>query len=169
MKARTSIALISLIIGACLPLALHRVRAEDNGASPSTPQAAYPSDRQTITYRASTASVDTKVAAGASGYLTVVPEFKVNGRQNITINARFSTAAATVGVRVVCYWKPVAGTYYNTTCSPEIIITANDIKDQNGRYMANAEPFDTYGAYFCKVLITTAPSAGTVEVWGGSY
>jgi hypothetical protein len=129
----------------------------------------YKFDRQTVVFRDDIAVVDTAATTLSDVNLALTPRFDVEGRVNVPVSARFSTAAATVKVRWVAGWYD-GTTFYMTNMSPEITFTAPAAGLQrNSLYTPASYVFDSYGGRVGYLVVTDAPSAGTVDFWVGSY
>lgn len=152
-------------------------KAEGASGNPGGPPAngiqygqGYLYDRQTAAFRSALAGADTLTSVG----ILATTEFILNGRQTLTVSGRFSNASATAGVRVVWVWNPkaVGGASANTITgiSNEITLTATAATtDSTGAFFAPTVAFDGGGAAYARIICTTAPSAGTFNIWGGSF
>ena len=132
----------------------------------------YP-DLQTGAFRTAIAVADTRTTAG----ILATTEFVLDGRQGVLVGARFSASAATVSVRVVYVNKTsVKGSATDTAINKiknygEIrTLTAGTTQYEGSYYVPNAgdEFFDGTGAIAVRLIVTTAPSSGTVTFWVGS-
>jgi hypothetical protein len=130
-------------------------------------------DAQTAAFRSAIAVADTRTTAG----ILATTEFVLNGRQGILLNARFSASGATASVRVVYVHKTtVPGSSTDTTInkikgySDVRTLTAGTSQYEGAYYTPDAgdEFFDGMGAIAIRVIVTTAPSSGTVTFWVGS-
>lgn len=126
----------------------------------------YKFDRQLAAFRSSISAVDSTGSVSAAANTT---EFGALGRINIPVSARFSTASATVTVRLYGYWKNLAGTNTFLGCSDPITLTASSVQDAGSLYAAPTYVFDSFGANYVRLVVVTAPSSGTVNFWVGSY
>ena len=160
----------AFLLGALLTVlvsqGLSSVRAENDGDALGTQPAAWKFDKQIAAFRSTISAVDsTGSTSAASG-----TAFKVNGRKNLPLSARFTTAAEDCKVFLYYYWSPDRGTTnYFLGCSNEITLTAGAVQDANGHYVAPTYVFSGNGAYSVRVVVSEAPSSGTVSFWLGSF
>lgn len=154
------------VAGALVAWTMRTAHAENGGDTLGAVPASYKADRQVAIFRGGTplTAIDTKTEAGA----LATTEFVVNLRQNLSVSLRFSNAAATASIRVVRIYK-VGATSYVNGISEAVVCTASDWVDTAGRYTAPDVVFDTMGCTHARVIVTTAPSAGNVTIWAGSY
>lgn len=148
-------------------LLLRPVQAENGGDSLGAAIQTWKFDRQVEAFREGVATVD---STGAASVLSSGTEFVIGGRKNLPLSGRFTTAAATVKVRLYYYWSPDSGTTnYFLGCSDEITLTASGVQDGDGLYAAPTWVFSGMGAWSCYLVVTEAPSSGTVDFWLGSF
>ena len=144
---------------------LHQTRADqDDGnllVSRQAVQLAYPIDTQTAAFRSTIASADsTGFGSATTSGLTLYP---VGRRQTISLNARFSAASESCVVTLAF----VNGSTIKDMQQPTLTATA--IEDADAAYMSETSFVDTHGATAFYITVTTAPTAGTVDLWVGSY
>ena len=171
--------LIAIALLAALLAAVPGRAADGEGLSPSSAQVeGYYPDKQTAAYRTACDGSDS-IANVVSLTDTITP-FSIAGaarkgaRQNLSLSCRFSNSAATATVWVAYY-------HYNGSSytllgvdqpfaagSPADIAATVARESTGGAYMAHTYTFDSYGATHAVVAIT-AVSAGTVDLWLGSY
>lgn len=133
-------------------------------------------DNQRALFRSAIAVADTRTTAG----ILATQEFILKGRQCLLISPRFSASGATATIRVYYVNKFDAnnnptdvGSPTNTTYnkikgySDFYSITAPTSTDE-GTYNAGDIAVDGAGAMAIRVLVTTAPSSGTLTLWVGS-
>lgn len=132
----------------------------------------YAYDSQTAAYRTGLSGADTLTTAG----ILAVTEFKLYGKQTITVSARFSNTGANCKIRVAHINKTdPEGSATDTTIntikgySTEFTITAGSTTYEGSYFPAPDQFFDGEGSTSIRVLITGATSAGTVDLWVGSY
>ena len=102
----------------------------------------------------------------------VCPRFKVSGRPNISISARFSQSGQSVAVRYVAMYQAnssAAPTILGISPITTITLEFNPPTDQQGRFIAPNVIQDSYGASDATLLIVSPPAAGTVTLGMGSY
>jgi len=183
-KTSSSVSLILTLLCACMLCgswpARQKAAAADGEGAFTVKQGhfeSYPLDRQAAAYR--TGCDGTDVVTGL-GTISSVATYSLAGptregaRQSLALSCRFSTAGANATVWVAYY-------YYNGTSykllhvdqpfsggSVTTIAATAAVDDSASRYIANTYVFDSYGATHALVLIT-AVSAGTVDLWVGSY
>lgn len=130
-------------------------------------------DAQTAAYRTAIAVVDTQTTAG----VLAVDEFVLRGRQILIVSPRFSVSGANCKIRVVYVHK--TDTSYGASAtsttinkikgySDERTVTAGTGQFEGAYYAAPDEYYDGEGAIAVRVLVTQAPSSGTVTFWVGS-
>lgn len=137
----------------------------------------YGTDQQTL------AAPNIRSISGTDLLTTAVvlalPEFKVFGRQTLILTGRFSNSAATVGVQIAYVYKSgdqagsstaTAGAVINTIkeWSMPVTLTAGTTLKEGTYYDSPPVYLDSNAAVTCRVVCTTAPSAGTVVVVLGS-
>lgn len=132
----------------------------------------YEPDRQTAAFRSSLAVVDTLTTAG----VLATTEFKVYGKTNIPIGARFSASGQTCQVEIAYIHKSdVTATATDTSAntikgwSSVITLTGTSSQKEGSYYEAPDYVFDGDGAVTARVLLISAPASGTVTLWAGSY
>lgn len=132
---------------------------------------AYQPDGQTAAFRTGLTGIDT---ATVTAYLATT-EFVLGNssasRQNVSIGGRFSSGVAgtTVGVSVLYVWKNASNTNVAYALGPEITLTARATVDASSKSMSSTFLTDGFGATALRIVVTTAPSAGNVDLWVGSY
>ncbi len=157
LLAGGAVALLALLV-----VVGRAVEAAD-GESPSSQAVPlkYDLDGQTAAFRSSIASADsTGFGAATTSGLTA---FGLGGRQTMAVNGRFSTASETCTVTVA---------FLNGTTIKDMqqfTLTATAIQDADGSYMSKTTFVDSHGATGAYLTVTTAPTAGTVDLWVGSY
>lgn len=134
-----------------------------------------PKDIQTAAFRTGLSGADTLTT---SGILTTT-EFVLKGRQILIVAPRFSASGANCKIRVAYVYKSNlaiganstdTGTNFIKGLSDERTITAGTVQYEGAYYppVAGNEYFDGEGAIAVRVLVTQAPSSGTVAFWVGS-
>lgn len=130
----------------------------------------YKADRQTALFRDDVAVVDTAATTVSGTNLNLTPQFGVNGRKNVTVSARFTDAAATVSVTYVACYEDDTGAVTPLGYLGPITLTAPASGFRvNTLYTAQTYVFDSLGGNTGFLLVSTAPSAGTVDFWVGSH
>lgn len=130
----------------------------------------YKFDRQTVLFRDDVAVVDTAATTTSTANLDLTPQFGANGRKNVTVSARFTVASATVSVMYVACYEDSAGVIIPLGYLGPVTLTAPASGKQiNTLYTAETYVFDTLGGNTGYLLVSTAPSSGTVDFWVGSY
>lgn len=176
---RAFLGLVLLLGGVVLALfiAMSRVaHAENGGYTPQT-LIADPLDRQTAAYRTGIAAVDTTNIHTAKATLAAQSSpsagaFGLNQRQNVAVSGRASNASATIGIRILYCYRPAnkaAADEIILGISPEVTLTASATLKDATRYFADTAYFAGSGANIIYVLCTTAPSAGTFDLYVGSF
>ena len=124
----------------------------------------YALDKQTGVFRAGQTVADSTTIATLTSTTTGL--FSTRGRPNINVSARFVTASATVGVRLLRLTNEgkVLG------ISAEVTLTATSYRDlTTSYYLAPDYIFDSGGAPQVRVVVSTACSSSTVDFWVGSF
>lgn len=148
----------------------------------TSPGDAYPSARtsvadekdiQTAAFRSALAGADTLTTTA----ILATTEFRLVGRPIVRVSIRFSNSGANCKIRLAYIYKTaLAGTFTDaainliTGYSDERTVTAGTIQYEASYYptVAGDEYFDGAGAVAVRVIVTQAPSAGTVTMWVGS-
>lgn len=180
--------LLALVWGCALRPAPVRA-ADGEGLTPAGAQVqAYPPDKQVAAYRLACDGSDVVSNVGAisavgSGMgvapFSVAGAAQKGGRQTLSLSLRFTNASATATVWVAYYYRDATGYYrllgLDQNFAGGAVATigataATDTTATNGstRYLANTAVWDAYGATHAQVFVT-AVSAGTVDLWVGSY
>jgi hypothetical protein len=130
----------------------------------------YKPDRQTLVFRNDVAVVDTAATTMSTTNLDLTPQFGVNGRKNVSVSARFSVAAATVSVVYVACWEDSTGTIVPLGYLGPVTLTAPASGFRlDTLYTPQSYVFDSLGGNTGYLIVSTAPSSGTVDFWVGSY
>lgn len=139
--------------------------ASGQSSTPSTPpnQQGYRLDQQTAAFRSGLNAAD---STNLSTCLATT-EFVLLGSRNIPVSARFSAASQTCKVRILYVYKPSANNILGI--SEEITLTGTALTDAGGLYTAPTTVFDGMGASHARILLTSAPASGTVDLWAGSF
>lgn len=154
-KITGALVLVLVVVGIALA-------ASGEGPGPTSVPNHYALDNQTSAWRTNLANADSTTVATLTS--TTTGMFYVLGRKTVTIGGRFSTASATVGISLLLLSSD--GTVKGVTSAQTL--TAGSLTDSNARYVAPDKYFDTSGAKFAYVVVTTATSAGVVDLWAGS-
>lgn len=133
---------------------------------------AYPVDRQNGAYRTGLTAVDdTDLATIAAA--TTIDSFVIGGRQTLSVTPRIGTSGATVTLTIVYMFT--GNDRAGNDVTDEIVaiktsaaFTGGSFNDDE-HFLGATQLFDTYGATHCKIIVSTAPSAGTVDIHAGSY
>jgi hypothetical protein len=153
--------------------------AEDGARADITQGAAisYRSDKQTSFFRTAIAVVDTAATTLSDVNLSTCGEFDLGepgkpgaARQTINVTPHFSAAAATVSVTVYTGWKNSDGTYADQIKKQgPVTFTAPASGSQRAtRYVGTTQFFDSTGSNVAWIVVSTAPSSGTVSFAVGS-
>ena len=178
--------LLAALLGACLSPRSPRDRYEEgllkearaaSGDPGGPPQGGvqygqgYLWDRQTASFRTNLQTADTLTSAAT----LATPAFVLNGRQNLTVSARFTDPSVTCQVAVVWIWNRAAigGVSSNVITGVSSTLTctgaaSSGFRDADGNYMAPTLNFDGNGASHARVVLVTAPATGLVNLWAGS-
>ncbi len=170
------LALLFLVGAKCWPPA---VMAENGGSALIGQGVAtsYRSDRQTTAFRTGISAVDTASVTLSDANLTTCTEFECGltgvlgaARKTISVTPYFSTASATVSITCYTAWKadPATATYTGVKRQGPIVFTAASSAVRSSRYLGETYFFDSTGANVAFFVVSTAPSAGTVDLWCGS-
>lgn len=184
LGGRLNVSKGELLLLAAFFLALFRAwppeaQAEDGGAATIGQGVAthYRSDRQTAAFRTSISVVDTAATTLSDANLTSCGEFdlgevgvKGSARKTIMVTPYFSTASATVSVTVYTAWKadPATATYTGVKRQGPYTFTAASSAVRSSRYLAETIFVDSTAANVAFFVVSTAPSAGTVDLYCGS-
>jgi hypothetical protein len=148
----------------------------DSNAFPQTRvTSADDKDIQTVGFRTALAGTDTLTTAG----ILATTEFRLLGKTIVKVGVRFSNSAATCKVRLAYVYKTDLKASASSTntginkiigLSDERLITAGTVQYEAAYYptVNGDEYFDGGGAIAIRVIVTQAPSAGTVDLWVGS-
>lgn len=131
-------------------------------------------DEQTAAFRSTISVVDTKTTAG----VLATTEFVLRGRQTLIVSPRFSSAGANCKIRIA-YVHKTDDSYGSSSTdtsinkikgwSDERTVTGDSTNQFEGSYYpAPDEYFSGEGAVAVRLIVTSAPSAGTCTFWMGS-
>lgn len=172
--------------GSYLPLALLlllvglKIATAEDGAAAAVAQSvanAYKTDRQTAAFRSGVAVLDTAATTLSDANLALLGEFDTGtagslgaARKTVTVTPYFSTAAATVSITVYSAWKadPAVATYTGVKRQGPFTFTAPSAAVRDSRYIAETVFVDSTAANVMFFVVSTAPSAGTVDLYCGS-
>lgn len=154
--------------------------ADGEGLTPDSRASvdSYLPDRQAAVWRAACDGSDS-IANVASLTDTITP-FSIAGaarrgaRQNLSLSCRFSDSAATATIWVAYYYYDGSSYVLLGVDQPFAAGAVTDIsattarETTGGAYLAHTYTFDSFGATHAVVAVT-AVSAGTVDLWLGSY
>jgi hypothetical protein len=147
--------------------ALHAADNEPAGLTGAV-ASGYKFDRQEAAFRSGLDEADAAATTLSDENLATAGEFRVLGRANVTVSARFSAASQTCKVRFVTAWKSDGGTLYVTGISDEVTLTGSALT-RGGKYVAPSYVFDGAGSRVGFMVLTVAPASGTVDLWVGSF
>lgn len=158
-------AIAALVACSLIPAAPVHAASGEPGEPAQIVASGYQFDKQTAGLRTTLSTADTITSdALVIALHTPIP---VRGRPTISVSAKFSNASATCGVTVFFFYKN-GSTYYLKDRPLSVTFTAPAGKFGD-TYMAPSQVFDTYGATHVIVALTTATSAGTVDLGYGSF
>lgn len=123
----------------------------------------YLPDQQTAVWRSGISAVDSVDLASQSTITT----FTIGRCPTLAVSPRMTASSGTATVRVAFYYK-VNTTYYLLGVDTASQFTCN-VETEAGVYTDETFLFDTFGATHALVLVSGAPSAGTLDLWVGSY
>ena len=91
-------------------------------------------------------------------------------RKTVSLTPYFSVASATVSVTVYTAWKndPTVATYTGVKRQGPFAFTGAASAVRGGKYLAETAFLDSTGANVAFFVVSTAPSAGTVDLFCGS-
>lgn len=179
---KTSV-LPALVLGILVILAVTAVVKGEDGAGAHTLKQgrfeSYPVDKQTAAFRTGLDGSDPLdlsngvTIANITTFFALTNTSRQGARQNLSVSARFNTASATATVFVDFFYFD--GTTYHYIGLDEPLsggsattLAATTAQDPDGNYPARTYVFDSYAATHALVRVTTV-SAGTVDLWIGSY
>jgi hypothetical protein len=126
----------------------------------------YEPDCQAAVFRAGLSGADTLTTAGIKATTT----FVVKGRQKLVVSGRASNSGATISIRIAYLFRDeLTGTETIKGYSAKTTLTADTVSHEGSYFPAPDQVFDTEGAITARVLVETAASAGTFDLWVGSY
>jgi hypothetical protein len=145
----------------------------DPGYPETVASSGYKPDIQSAAFRSGLSGADTLTTAG----ILATTEFKAIGRPTLVISARFSSSGANCKIRLAYIYKSgdPSGSATATASnkikgfSQEITLTAGTTQYEATYYPAPDQLFDSEGSVTVRVLVTGATSAGTVDLWVGSF
>jgi hypothetical protein len=181
MRERFENAVAILVLAAILALGL--AAREDRKAQAASGDPANLNGMQAPVYPPDCAGTTAAVAARRTGiavpdsftttYILALPKVILGDcnhavRQTVNLSLRFSASGANVPVRLAYVSEDSAGTQTIKGYSGIVTITAGSSLHEGTYYPAPDFPFDTEGSTSARVLVTAAPSSGTVDIWPGS-
>ena len=158
-------ALLVFTLATCAVQSVMGASGETSGPFTSANTTGFRLDQQRAAFRSAVAVAD-GVTFAATMALT---EFGVNGRQNLAVSPRFSVAGQSCTVVLVTVFKDALGTNYVLGTTVPVSFTASSFTDGAGKFLAPVVTFNAGGASHARIVVTTAPAAGNVDLWVGSY
>lgn len=123
----------------------------------------YINSPQTSAYREGISAVDSVDLSTVSTITTL----GIGARTTLAVSPRMTAASGTCTVRVAYYYYS-GGTYYLTHVDTATQFTC-DVETEAGVYTDEPFLFDTYSGTHALVLVSGAPSAGTLDLWVARY
>lgn len=176
--------ILLIVLGALLA---HRTVSHAASGDPGFPSGGtvygvgYNRDRQVVRFRGGLTTADSNsVSTTLTAALAASPSevFVLNGRQTLSVSARFATSSTNTCVVQVVWLYNDGTNYYVLGCSNRLTASATATQDRAlpvapstgaGYFMASELFFDGHGATHALIFLTTAPTGGgAVDLWCGS-
>lgn len=156
-------------------MATRPARAADGGAAPISQivASAYATDAQSGTaFRAGLTTAD--VLSGST--VAATPPFRtgapgaLNGiRQTLTVTAGFSNSGQSATFEAWGFYSPDAGvTLKGIPVRFAVTLSADAAQDASGKWLSKTSFIDTSGKNYFFFPMSSAPGAGSVDLWVGS-
>lgn len=153
----------------CLGAHLWAADNENPAPNPSGAFGAYQPDRQGAAFLTGLGSAQSTSIATLTS--TTTGQFRVQGRQTITVGGRFDTKSDTCRVRILYEYSHTPSALDANAVpfdiSAPLTLTPTSYTDAGGKFMAPAVSFDSEGATHIYVLLDTPPVANQVALWVG--